>query len=143
MLNHKLSNKLVEVFDLQPAIELVGFDIGEVSFGIPITRIVRVINNLFIGEDYTLTQNVQILDLHQLLFGVEISHPDAMAIFNGARHQLYGIPIDTTPTFTSITLDRIRVLPPEFRTGNPLGIASHIAVISTPLSQSAIFILTD
>jgi chemotaxis signal transduction protein len=142
MFANTLPNKRSENIEpVQPTIELVVFDIGEVSIGIPIDKIERVINELFLGEDYTLTQDVEILDLHHLLFGIEISHPNAMAIFSGDRQQLYGIPIDTIPTLISVPLDRIRTLPPEFRTTNPLGIASHLAMISTLPTASTIFIL--
>jgi chemotaxis signal transduction protein len=142
MFANNLLNKQAENIDLvQVTLELVVFKIGEVSFGIPMNKIERVINDLFLGEDYTLTQDVQILDLHQLLFGIAISHPNAMAIFSGDLQQLYGIPIDTIPTIISVPLDRIRMLPSEFRTSNPLGIASHIAMISTPPPALTIFIL--
>lgn len=144
MFANTLPNKRSEHIDrVRPTLELITFDIGEVNFGIPINRIERVINDLFIGEDYTLTQDVQILDLHQLLFGVAISHPNAVAIFSDERQKLYGIPIDTVPTITSVPLDRIRTLPTEFRTSNPLGIASHMAMISTPSPELTIFILAS
>jgi chemotaxis signal transduction protein len=123
------------------AIELISFDIGEVRFGIPMTKIARVINNLFIGEDYTLTQDVEILDLYHLLFGVEISNPNTMAIFIGDGDRLYGIPIEEVPVITQIPLDRIRTLPPDFRTSSPLGIAAHVATITTDGAESIIFIL--
>jgi chemotaxis signal transduction protein len=144
MFANTLLNKQTENIDLvQAMLELVVFEIGEVSFGIPMHKIERVINDLFLGEDYTLTQDVQILDLHHLLFGTAISDPNAMAIFSGDRQQLYGIPIDTIPTIISVPLDRIRTLPSDFRTTNPLGIASHIAIVSTPPPVLTIFILAS
>ena len=142
MFANTISNKWSEI--TKPAeltIELVVFDIGEVSFGIPITKINRVISNIFIGEDFSLTQDVQILDLHHRLFGVEISNPQAIAIFTGTDRQLSGIPIETVPTLLSVTLDRIRTLPNDFRTTSPLGIASHVAIISNSTTELTIFIL--
>ena len=124
-----------------PKIELIGFEIGELSFGIPITRIDRIISNIHLGEDYTLTEHVEIVDLYDRLFGVDLSNPTAIVIYRGDGQQLYGIPIETVPTLILVPLDRIRILPSEFRTNNPLGIASHIAMISDLTIASTIFIL--
>ena len=121
-------------------IELIVFDIGEVSFGIPINQIDRIISNVHLAEDYALTQNVEIVDLHDRLTGIPISNPTAIAIFTNADRQLCGIPIDTVPTLICVPLDRIRTLPHNFRTTNPLGIASQIAMVSTPTALT-IFIL--
>jgi chemotaxis signal transduction protein len=126
---------------VEPMLELVVFDIDRISFGIPMTKINRVISNVFIGEDFSLTQDVEILDLHYRLSGIEISNPNAIAIFTGDNRQLYGIPIETVPILTSVPLDRIRTLPHDFRTTNPLGIASHVAVISDSTTELTIFIL--
>ena len=144
MFTNTVLNPLSETTDrVQLTIELIIFDIGEVNFGIPITKIDRIISNIHLGKDYTLTQNVEILDLHHRLAGVEISNLTAIVIFMGNDQQLQGIPIETTPTLISVPLDRIRTLPSEFRTNNLLGIASHIAMISTPIAESTIFILGD
>ena len=53
----------------------------------------------------------------------------------------FGIPIDTVPTLVCIPLDLIRTLPDDFRTTNPVGIASHIAMISNSTTALTIFIL--
>jgi hypothetical protein len=142
MFANTVLNKWAESIEkAMPTIELIVFDIGEVSFGIPITKIDRIISNIHLGEDYTLTQHVEILDLYDRLFGVDISNPTAIAIYRGDGQQLYGIPIDTVPTLILVPLDRIRTLPSDFRTTNPLGIASHIAMISDLTTDSTIFVL--
>jgi len=118
------------------------FEVAQLSFGIPMTKINRVISNAFIGEDFSLTQDINILDLHHHLLGIESSNPNAIAIFTGKDLQLYGIPIETAPTLISIPLDRIRTLPNDVRQSNPLGIASHLAMISTENTELTIFILS-
>ncbi|WP_295616971.1 hypothetical protein [Chamaesiphon sp. GL140_3_metabinner_50] len=123
------------------SIELVIFEIAEVSFGIPMTKINRIISNVFLGEDYSLTQDVEIVDLHQRLTGTEIANFNAIAIFTGTDGQLYGIQIETVPSLMTIPLDRIRTIPQQIRTNNPLGIASHIAMISNSQLELTIFIL--
>jgi chemotaxis signal transduction protein len=125
-----------------PTIELVMFEVAQLNFGIPMTKVNRVISNVFIGEDFSLTQDVKILDLHHRLSGIEISNPNAIAIFTGTDRQLYGIPIETAPTLISIPLDRIRTIPNDVRQSNPLGIANHIAMISTENTELTIFILS-
>jgi chemotaxis signal transduction protein len=142
MFANTISNKWSDTIEeVTPPLELIVFEIGEVSFGIPITKIDRIVSSVHLGEDYTLTQNVEVLDLHHRLTGVPISTPTAIAIFIGNSQQLYGIPIDTVPNLTFVPLDRIRELPTDFRTTNPLGIASHVAIISNPISELTIFIL--
>jgi hypothetical protein len=126
-----------------PVLELVVFDIDRASFGIPMTKINRVISNVFIGEDFSLTQDVEILDLHHRLCGIEISNFNAIVIFTGKNLQLYGIPIETPPILVSVPLDRIRTLPTEIRTTNPLGIASHVAMVSHENVDLTIFILGE
>ena len=111
-------------------LELIVFGIDEVSFGIPIHKLDRIISNVHLDEDYTLIQQVEILDLHDRLTGVAIANPTAIAIFTSDTGQLLGIPIATIPTLIDVPLDRIRTLPSEFRTNNAIGIASHVAMIS-------------
>jgi hypothetical protein len=126
---------------IEPTIDIILFNICEVSFGIPIAKINRVIYNGYLGEDFSLTQNVEILDLHHRLSGISISNPDVIAIFTDNSQQLYGIPLDLPPVLMSIPLDRIRTLPIDFRTSNPLGIASHVAMIANATTELTIFIL--
>jgi hypothetical protein len=142
MLINTISNKWSEpIAEITPTIELIVFDISEVSFGIPVTKIDRIISNVHLDEDYTLAQDIEILDLHDRLTGMAIANPTAIAIFTSNSQQLYGIPIDTIPTLICVPLDRIRMLPSEFRTTNPLGFASHIAIVSNPKIELTIFIL--
>ncbi|AFY94655.1 hypothetical protein [Chamaesiphon minutus] len=142
MVANTLSNKWLEsTQQVTPKIELIVFDIGEVSFGIPITKINRVISSIFIGEDFSLTQDVEILDLHHRLSGVSLSTPNAIVIFTGERQQLFGIPIDSVPTIVCVPLDRVRTLPYELRHNSSIGIASHVAVVSDSERDLTVFIL--
>jgi purine-binding chemotaxis protein CheW len=141
MLVNTSSNKWIQIPEqVTLKIETIVFDLGEVSFGIPINKIDRIISNVHLDKNSTLTQNVEIIDLHDRLTGIPISNPTAIAIFTNDSQQLCGIPIDTVPTLICVPLDRIRTLPHNFCTTNPLGIASHIAMVSTP-TELTIFIL--
>ncbi len=122
-------------------IELIVFEIDEVTFGIPIHKLDRIISNVHLDEDNPLIQQVEILDLHDRLTGVAIANPAAIVIFTGDNGQLLGIPIVTVPTLIDVPLDRIRTLPNEFRTHNAIAIASHVAMIADSNTASTILIL--
>ncbi len=124
-----------------PEIELIIFDIGEVKFGIPITKIDRIISNTHLDQDYTLIENVTVIDLHDRLTGIPIVNPTAIAIFTNSQQQLIGIPINTVPTILAISFDLIRTLPHEFRITSPLGIASHLAILPVSMTPTTILIL--
>jgi hypothetical protein len=139
MFANTVSNKWTENTKIViPTVELIVFAVGEVTIGIPMGKISRIINNLT-RADFQMDSEVEPLDLHYQLFGASINNLTAMVIFKSDRS--YCIPIDTTPTLTMIPLDRIRVLPTEFRANHPLGLASHIAMTSIDDLEVTIFIL--
>ena len=140
MFTNTVSNKWTETAKkTEETIELIVFSLGDVIFGIPITKIDRIVNKTNLDRDFHLSAEIEILDLHHRLFGNSIVNPVAMVVLKGDR--LVGILIDVTPMLTPVTIDLIRVLPDQFRTNSPLGIASHIAVISDFAIDSAIFII--
>ena len=156
MFTNTVSNKWTETTKkIESAIELIVFNLGEVSFGIPMTKIDRILNETNLLRDFSLTagaavlfwgspriknrQDIEILDLHHRLFGNSIANPTAMVIFRGDK--LVCIPIDTTPALIPIPLDRIRILPAKFRTDSPLGTASYVAITSIDDNELTIFIL--
>jgi chemotaxis signal transduction protein len=144
MLTNTIATKWAEPLDQSTSkIELIIFDIGEVSFGIPITKIDRIISNIHLDQDHTLTENVTILDLHDRLTGISIVNPTAIAIFTDDQQQSFGIPINTVPTLLAVPLELIRTIPNEFRTTSPLGIASHLAIVPMSMTQLTIFILAS
>jgi chemotaxis signal transduction protein len=140
MFTNTVSNKWTETAKkIEATIELIVFNLGEVSFGVPMLKIDRVLNQTNILQDFNLMAGLEVIDLHHRLFGNSIDNPSAIVVLKGWN--LSGIPIDTTPTLISVPLDRIRILPTEFRTNSPLGIASHVAMISGSNQELTIFIL--
>ena len=140
MFTNTVSNKWTETAEkMEETIKLIIFNLGEVSFGILMTKIDRVVNKNNLDRDFKIDAGIEILDLHHRLFGTSSINPTTMVIFRGDR--LVGIPIDTTPTLISVPLNHIRILLDEFRTNNPLGIASHIAMTSIDDTELTIFIL--
>jgi hypothetical protein len=143
MFANTLSNKWVETTTAVTTLDLIVFAVDRVSFGIPMTKIDRIISSVFLGEDYSLTQNVDILDLHDHLTGESIVSPTSIVLWIDAHQQLAAIPIETVPVMVSVPLDRIRTLPHDFRQQDRLGIASHVAMITIENIESTIFILAD
>lgn len=140
MFTNTVSNKWTETAKkVEATIELIVFNVGDVSFGIPMIKIDRILNETNLLRDFSLMAGIEILDLHHRLFGSSIDNPSAMVVLKGWN--LAGIPIDTTPTLISVPRDRIRILLTKFRTNNPLGIASHVAIIAIDDRELTIFIL--
>jgi hypothetical protein len=133
--------------DFQPepisAIESILFDIDAVWFGIPLSRVDRLVDITNTHNDFSSLADVQPLDLHERLFGITLAAPTAWAIYKDASSSLYGIPVASVPTIVVVPIDRIRQLPIDFRTTSPLGIASHVARITEADRELTVFMLVD
>jgi hypothetical protein len=141
MFANTVSNKWTEPTKLViPTVEIIVFAMGEVTIGIPMSKIDQIISNLT-RSDFQIDPDVEPLDLHYQLFGSSINILTAMVVFKSDRS--YCIPIDTTPTLIMLPLDQIRILPAEFRANHPLGIASHIAMTVIDGHETTIFIVGD
>lgn len=125
------NSQLTSILDFQlaptEAIESVLFEIETVWFGIPLSRVERIVDVTNIHNDFSALARVEPLDLHELLFGCNLVEPKAWTIYRAANSTLYGIPSASVPTLVNIPFDRIRQLPIDFRTTTPLNIASHVA----------------
>jgi chemotaxis signal transduction protein len=135
------------ILDFQPepttAIESILFDIDAVWFGIPLSRVERIVDVTNIYNDFSDLEHVESLDLHELLFDGNLAEPAAWTIYKDARNTVYGIPVNSVPTLISIPSDRIRQLPLDFRTTSPLGIASHVALITESDRELTVFMLAE
>jgi hypothetical protein len=121
-------------------VELAIFDIGIVCFGLPIYYIDRIVCLANPNHDFnSQLADIEILDLHQRLFGMSLSDPTTWIISQSLNDRSDRIPTDTLPTLTHMPIDRIRILPDDFRAANSLGIASHVAMVG----ELTTFILAD
>jgi hypothetical protein len=123
-----------------PTIEMAIFEIDGISFGLPISKLDRIINDPS-GNATTCPTDVEILDLHQQIFGINAESTVACAIVRRDGQPPCAIPIDTIPTLMMVPIDRIRSIPSELRSTNPLGIASHVTIITMPTGDITVFIL--
>jgi hypothetical protein len=136
------------ILDFQPqsttAIESILFEIDAVWFGIPLHRVDRIVDITNIRNDFSDLGGVEPLDLHELLFGHHLAEPTAWTIYRRDAISLsYAIPVNSVPTLISIPFDRIRQLPADFRTTSPLGIASHVALITEFDRELTVLMIVD
>ena len=123
-------------------IEFAIFEIGGVSFGLPISKIDRIINNTSTDNNLSCPIDVEILNLHHKIFGMSSAlGAAACTIVRRDEQPPCAIPVDTIPTLTLVPIDRIRTIPSDLRSTNSLGVASHVAIISTPAGELTVFIL--
>ncbi len=139
---HHSSPDLTSTSD-PPIVELLVFTIEEVWFGLPLGRVERIVDITNTRNDFSALANVELLDLHDWLFGSSLLMPTAWTIFKDAVGTLYGIPVDPVPTLVVVPIDRIRQLPQDIRTTSPLGIASHVALVTEPTRELTVFILEN
>jgi hypothetical protein len=123
-----------------PTIELAIFEIDGISFGLPISKLDRIINNPT-GNAASCPTDVEILDLHQQICGISAVNTVACAIVRRDGQPPCAIPVDTIPTLILVPIDRIRSIPSELRATNPLVIASHVAIITLPTGDITVFML--
>jgi hypothetical protein len=123
-----------------PTIELAIFEIDGISFGLPISKLDRIMNNSS-DNAASCPTDVEMLDLHQQIFGIKAESTVACAIVRRDGQPPCAIPVDTVPTLIMVPIDRIRSIPSELRSTNPLGIASHVAIITLPTGDITVFIL--
>ncbi len=123
-----------------PTIEMAIFEIDGISFGLPISKLDRIINNPN-GNAASCPTDVELLNLHQQIFGINAESTVACTVVRRDGQPPCAIPVDTVPTLIMVPIDRIRSIPSELRSTNPLGIASHVAIITMPTGDVTVFIL--
>jgi hypothetical protein len=123
-------------------VELLSFDIGPACFGLPISTVDRIVDLNKIDNDFSsLLTGAEILDLHHRLLGMSLSDPPIWIIVKSLNGRSNRIPTDILPTLIYVPLDRIRILPDDFRATSPLGIASHVAMVTTPQGGELIVLI--
>jgi chemotaxis signal transduction protein len=120
---------------VEPTIEFMTWEIGEIGFGISIDKVQQIISSSKVNT----APNPQLLDLHDRLFGISAPDSAYSLLVNSRDDGLYSISVDTAPTLMTIGIDRIRQIPNNYATINILEIASHVAKIDDP--DSIVFIL--
>jgi chemotaxis signal transduction protein len=108
---------------VEPTVEFLAFQIGEISFGVSIDKINQIVNSTKV----ILTLNTEALDLHDRLFGISSSASAYSILINSRDNRLYSIAVDTAPISIGIRIDRIRQIPNNYHTTNIRAISTHVA----------------
>ncbi|HEY9701670.1 MAG TPA: chemotaxis protein CheW [Allocoleopsis sp.] len=129
-------------------LKILIFNIGNITFGISIDQIYKVVSSAqiyssegnWVGVSHIGEREVTVLDLQKKFF-----HPHTqqgyLIIIQYTDNELYGILVETVPALIDVPLSQIRVLPPSFRHADALGIASHVAIINDQDTTQTIFLL--
>lgn len=87
-------------------------------------------------------REITILDPYQKLYGEPNPTPCHYMIVVGTHlPQEYGIPVTTLPQIRELALANVRQLPPAYRQGDTLGIASHVALLPEADQTRTLFLL--
>lgn len=124
-----------------PTIEFAIFKIGEVNFGLPISKIYRIIDSNNINGTLDLPADIDRLDLHDQIFETCSLNPTSHVIVNGEGQELLSISVDTVPILMSVPINRIRIISEELRSQSTLKIASHVAIVFDGIEELTVFIL--
>ncbi len=124
-----------------PTIEFAIFQIGAVNFGLPISKIYRIIDSSNVNTTLDLPADIESLDLHYQIFETCSLNPISHVIINGEGQKLLSISVDTVPILMTVPIDRIRLISEELRSQSSLKIASHVAIIFDGIEELTMFIL--
>jgi chemotaxis signal transduction protein len=120
---------------VEPTLEFLTFQIGEIGFGVSIDKINQIVNSTKVIPNL----NTQPLDLHDRLFGISSSASAYSIVVNSRDNRLYSIAVDTAPILIAIRIDRIRQISVNHLTTNIRTISSHVAKFGD--LDSIVFIL--
>ena len=124
-----------------PAIEFAIFKIGRLNFGLPISKIYRIIDSNNPDAALNLPGEIESWDLHDQIFQTTCLSPVSQIIINTDRQKLVSIAVDTVPMLIDIPIDRIRLITEDLRSRSPLKIASHVAIFFDGSEELTVFVL--
>ena len=131
-------------------LKLVVFAIGSLNLALPIDIVVKIANLSAVhgsglhsvGLTHIDDRAVTVVDLHQQLFKTP-SQTTVRYILMGQndRGDLFGIPVNDTPSLMEVPLTAIRQLPETYRSADTLRIADRVAVVTQKETSTTIFLL--
>jgi len=132
-------------------IRLVVFAIAGYRLGLPLDRILRVVNcpdelrsqtSAVVKFSLFGQHTISVLNLRSQL-SLEQTHPKTGDFLVVAKvgEELCAIRVDAPPDLIEVDAAMIRQLPAAYRQGHPLSIASHVVVLPKGKATLAIFLL--
>lgn len=133
-------------------IKFIIFEIGKLTLALPILHVQKIIKQnevhgsglSHINLTHLPDKEVTIVDLHQKLFGVSLTHQNTTGYFiisQDIAGEALGIVVAAPPTLIEIPIDQIRLIPDSYRRSDTLEIASHVAIIPQNDKTWTVFIL--
>lgn len=133
-------------------IKLLVFEIGKLTLALPILQVRKIVkqNEVYgsglshVNLAHLAEQEIAVVDLHQKLFGMNLTQSQAEGYFIISRDvagEPLGIVVSQPPALIEVPQDRIRQLPNSYRHADTLEIASHVTIISQNKKNTTVFIL--
>lgn len=141
---------MVQTQTQSSTLKVLAFPLGNLYLGLRLDLVQKIIPTpeIFksgqkpLGIAHFDDQEVIILDPYQKLYRCPNPHEASyVVIIQNARQDLYGIPVTIVPTLRELPLSTLRLLPPAYRKGDTLGIASHVALVPDGERTWTIFVL--
>ncbi len=141
---------MVQTQTQSSTLKVLAFPLGNLYLGLKLELVQKIIPTpeIFksgqkpLGIAHFDDQEVVILDPYQKLYRCPNPHAASyMIIMQNAQQDLYGIPVTAVPTVRELPLSTLRLLPPAYRKGDTLGIASHVALVPDGEKNWTIFVL--
>ena len=134
-------------------LKVVLFSVGSLNCAFRLDPVYKVVSSpqlygsgdSWVGLTHLGDREVTVLDINKRLFPSDRHEASLkvryLIVVQNQRGELYGIPVEKVPVLMSIPFANIRVLPETFRQSNALGVASHVAVVSSANSSMTLFLL--
>ncbi|NJO42604.1 MAG: chemotaxis protein CheW [Cyanobacteria bacterium CRU_2_1] len=132
--------------------KFIVFKIAEYHFGIPVDRVLQVINYASetnkelnsMGLIQISNHTIRILNLHQRLNSENQSrslNQPFLVIIQNTQEELCAIPVDTPPDLMEFSSAIVRPLPPTNHPSNLAELASHIITLTQKEITTIVFLL--
>lgn len=133
----------------QAVLRILIVPVQDLSLGLPIEQVQKVIPTptIFKGGVPTLgithfeSEEVIVIDLHQKIYGQRNQKSEPYVVLIKAAEQLYGILTISLPVIQEVKASQVNPLSQEYRDRDPLGIASHTAVVQRGEETQTVFLV--
>ncbi|MEP0916521.1 chemotaxis protein CheW [Leptolyngbya sp. DQ-M1] len=139
-----------QTLNQKQTVRLIVFEIAGYRFGLPLHRILRVVNcpddlrsrpveplELFpVGQ-----QTLSVLNLRSQLGLAPTDQAGDFLVIAKIKAELCAIRVDAPPDLIEVDATAIRQLPAPYRQGHPLSIASQVVVLPQGKATLAVFLL--
>lgn len=139
--------------DSAASVKMIVFTIGNFDLALPVEIVHKVLNQIpvygsglnGVGIAHIGDSEVTVIDLHRQLFQSSIINEAGqkgyLLVIHTKDGELYGIPVSSVPALMDLPIASIRVLPESYRSGDILGIATHVCYLPKEEPPLTIFLV--